>query len=79
MALDASATPPLSGASLCTYHVLLVGQHGGVDGTGAAEGQVLAHAVLHVGQELLEMGDRDTQESQGEPAPTSADHRHKRV
>lgn len=25
----------------------------GVDGVGAAEGQVFAHALLHVGQELL--------------------------
>ena len=55
-------------ARVCTYHVLLVGQDGGVDSTGAAEGQVLAHALLHVGQELLGKGDRDTESGRTDPS-----------
>lgn len=38
---------------LITYHVLLGGLDRGADGVGAAVSQVLAHPLLHVGQQLL--------------------------
>lgn len=36
-----------------TYHVSLRGLYRGVDGVGAAVGQVLAHPLLHVSQQFL--------------------------
>lgn len=50
--------------SLCTYHIVLRGLDRSVDGIGASIGQVLAHPLLHMSQQLLPAatGEKSSQE-----------------